>query len=156
DGSEWGIAPGERQFGALLSDLDIRGGAGNDRLFGGAGDDTIDGGDGNDIIAGGPGNDSITGGGGDDTLAGNGSDRGLPRRSEFVPREGATGRNDGPRFAADLGTVSPGLTFPGLTFDADDTGDWYLLRPPSLLQFGKSQTASLAQELGLVSATLDD
>src|SRR5262249_25272143 len=69
---EWGIAPGDAEQRGAISELDIRGGAGNDRLFGGTYDDTLDGGAGLDFILGGKGDDRITGGDGDDQLAGDG------------------------------------------------------------------------------------
>lgn len=50
--------------------VDVRGGAGNDRLIGGAGYDNLAGGPGNDIVSGGGDGDSLNGDAGDDTLDG--------------------------------------------------------------------------------------
>ncbi|MGH2839418.1 MAG: hypothetical protein ACRDKY_01170, partial [Solirubrobacteraceae bacterium] len=57
------------QFAFIISGIELRGGAGNDRITGGPYDDTIDGGDGIDIIdvrAGGA--DGVSCGGGRDTV----------------------------------------------------------------------------------------
>lgn len=91
------------EFAAVIGNVIVRGGSGqnyvigdggaqtiflgvdDDKLFGGAGDDRIgsaggqdylDGGEGNDIVAGGIGNDTVLGGTGDDVLNGGRSDRG--------------------------------------------------------------------------------
>jgi Ca2+-binding RTX toxin-like protein len=57
-----------------ISDIELKGGAGDDRLDGGAGDDQLAGGDGDDILQGGAGDDRLSGGRGDDTLAGGDDD----------------------------------------------------------------------------------
>ena len=92
DGSEWGIDPQDRpQTGFLsnLTNLEIRGGNGNDRLFGGAESDTIDGGTGLDVIVGGEGNDQLNGGGDNDWLAG-GAFALPPDRYEYVTMTGSS------------------------------------------------------------------
>jgi len=58
--SEW--------LNADVSDSDVNGLGGNDRLTGGAGNDVLDGGIGNDTLNGGYGNDVLRGGDGDDVL----------------------------------------------------------------------------------------
>jgi Ca2+-binding RTX toxin-like protein len=52
--------------------LDLRGGAGDDRLTGGKGADVISGGGGNDRLTGGKGSDVLVGGSGADVLSGGG------------------------------------------------------------------------------------
>ena len=71
--SEWGIKVGDKQQGAPITDLVIRGGAGDDWLYGGAGNDSIEGGEGNDTILGDAGNDRLDGGSGDDWISGGGA-----------------------------------------------------------------------------------
>ena len=53
-----------------VENVEINGGAGNDKIIGSGFDDTIDGGAGNDSINGGAGNDEIDGGSGEDELDG--------------------------------------------------------------------------------------
>src|SRR5205814_3406539 len=63
DGESWGIGAGMRQQAATLGAVEIRGGAGSDRLFGGNEADLIDGGEGVDYRKGGLVNAGITGDG---------------------------------------------------------------------------------------------
>lgn len=100
--SEWGIDPEDRPQTGQLSDLTnliIRGGDGNDRLFGGAGDDIISGGAGQDIIQGGRGNDQINGDGDADVLVG---DRDAGRAGASFNYPGVQGRVE--YYAFDLAT----------------------------------------------------
>ena len=90
--SEWGIKPSALVQNATISDLEILGGDGSDRLYGGAGVDRIDGGLGDDFLAGGPGNDLITGGPGDDLIVGNFAIG--PDDYELRGGVGGTSRND--------------------------------------------------------------
>ncbi|MEP4337091.1 MAG: calcium-binding protein, partial [Roseobacter sp.] len=55
---------------AIVSGVDISGGAGDDTMTGGSGEDTLDGGSDDDTIEGGAGNDDIVGGDGSDTIYG--------------------------------------------------------------------------------------
>jgi len=59
---------------SITYDMTINGGAGDDTLTAGGGDDTIDGGAGRDTVRGAGGHDSITGGAGNDTLSGGDGD----------------------------------------------------------------------------------
>ena len=146
--TEWGIAPGDLEQRGLISALDIKGGAGNDRLYGGAYNDIIDGGSGLDFILGGEGDDQITGGDGDDQLAGNGEpavsgDLFLlpPDDFEYVTLDNGTfGRNDSAIFAAALGPIAANTLVGDLSFNAGDTGDWYIIKTPDALKaFGGYQ-----------------
>ncbi len=141
----WGLAEGDFEAGAVLFNLNIQGGPGNDRLFGGAGNDVIDGGDGSDLIAGGLGDDTIRGGPSNDFLTGNRTIE--PDRFEFVTRAGESGPNDVFQFAADLGSVFAGETIDGLSFHDGDQEDWYLVRPRSLFEFAGQNTAVLTPEM---------
>jgi Ca2+-binding RTX toxin-like protein/Leucine-rich repeat (LRR) protein len=144
-GSTWGIDPGDKQRGASIAALDIRGGDGNDRVFGGAEADTIDGGPGVDFIMGGGGDDSISGGAGDDVLAGNTVI--APDRYESVTRNGVAGRNDDPSFAALLGDVAPGQVVDNLSLHFGDAGDWYIIKTPDAFKrFTNTQAAYLTPD----------
>jgi Ca2+-binding RTX toxin-like protein len=152
--SGWGLAADVLPQRAALADLEVRGGAGNDRLFGGAGDDTLDGGDGADVIQGGGGNDRIMGGTGDDWLAGGDSTL-APDRHE-VPAGQSARTNDFPDAAARLRPdLGPLVTAPrqdalvrDLSLHQGDAGDWYVFPTPAALrQFGPTGTAYLGVDM---------
>jgi Ca2+-binding RTX toxin-like protein len=145
-GETYGIALGDFQQNAQIAALQILGGDGNDRIFGGAMGDVIDGGAGLDFISGGDGNDTITGGADNDILAGNTIV--APDRYESVTRNGVSGHNDDPAFAASLGAVTPGQVISGLTLNLGDGGDWYIVKTPDALKrLGSSQAAFLTSSL---------
>ena len=140
--SEWGIDPGDQEQRGLLTNLEIYGGDGNDRLFGGAYDDIIDGGDGADLIMGGGGDDKISGGPGGDLLAGNKILE--PDRLEFTSANGVSARNDFSTFASLLPAVRQGTIVDRLNFHLGDANDWYILSgAEALQQFGDNATALL-------------
>ncbi|HEY7116284.1 MAG TPA: hypothetical protein VH475_06850, partial [Tepidisphaeraceae bacterium] len=145
-GQTYGIKAGDFQQNAQIAALEIHGGEGNDRIFGGAMGDVIDGGPGLDFISGGGGDDTITGGADNDVLQGN---AGVPLdRFESVTRNGVSGRNDDPAFAALLPAVQAGTVIDNLTFHLGDSGDWYIIKTPdALLRLGTSQAAFLTSDL---------
>ena len=152
DDSEWGFSAGDRQQGARLIDVIIRGGAGNDRFFGGAGDDTIEGGSGVDVIQGHPGSDTLRGDEGVDLIEGYLAT--APDRYEVT--ETTEGRNDVASraarlredFSSLLKTQASDVVVSGLSFDLGDTADWYLLATPTARNsFGEEIRAFLTQEM---------
>ncbi len=144
--SEWGFSTGDQQAGAALAGVTILGGDGSDRLFGGAFDDRIEGGAGADLVLGGLGNDTILGGAGDDLLIGNTSL--APDAFEIVSRAGASGLNDEPLFAGDLGLATSGKVVSGLNFHDGDPADWYYVRvPEAFRQFAGQVTSWLASDM---------
>ncbi|MCA9091868.1 MAG: VCBS repeat-containing protein [Planctomycetaceae bacterium] len=164
--SEWGIGPDARPQAGFQSDLTnliIRGGDGNDRLFGGAGNDTIEGEAGADIILGGGGNDSIDGGAGDDWIAGN-TVAVIPDRYEVTSSGGSS--NSSSAYASLITEDLSGIRnqdptqrvveVKGLSFDNGDTEDWYIIRTPEALRkFGDQENSQAAAYLTkeMISAT---
>ena len=136
-GSEWGIAPGDRQAaGGSLVSWRVDGGAGKDRIFGTANDDILSGGDGDDYIAGGLGDDQILGGDGKDTLLGNAGaslDRSL---SEVDVRFTSSFSVS----AAELPVLNAGDFVPDLATAVAGGSDYYLLYPKNEFGFGDEFT----------------
>lgn len=124
----YGISPGHRQAGASSLSFEIRGGAGNDRLFGSPYNDVIDAGSGIDFVAGLGGDDSIFGGSDADLLLGDGGSVIPIDVLEAQTVNGFAVTNDSALHATELDLSGGSVN--GLSFHQGDRIDWYVLPLP--------------------------
>src|SRR5262245_46521186 len=106
---------------AMLIQLSVDGGAGNDTITGGDGADQLSGGDGNDLVNGGRGNDTILLGAGDDTFVwnpgegsdtvdgGDGRDAMVFNGSDLAEKFDISANGTRARLTRDLGTITMAL-----------------------------------------------